>query len=194
MKNYNSKKRFFLVGLIVVMALTRGPWINDLFNLPNATLAIFFIAGIYFRGALTPNLLLLSAGFIDFFAVKSGVSSWCMTPAYGFLVPTYLCLWFAGAQLANPEIRTFREGAQISFLLLMSSTMAFIISTGSYHLFSGRFVDVPVIEQAINSMKYYPGYIGTAFLYVGIFLMGIKIKALFDNISSRDLASRANHA
>ena len=180
------------MGLIVAMVLTRGPWINDWINLPNATLAIFFISGVYFRGIFIPSLLLISAGLIDFLAVKSGVSSWCITPAYSFLIPTYLCLWFAGNQLNDLQIRTFREVSHLSLLLLLSSTAAFIISTGSFHLLSGRYEGVPIMEQAINSIKYYPGYIGGAFLYVGIFIMGIKIKALYKTYSIHQLLSRPN--
>ena len=174
------------------MVLTRGPWINDWINLPNATLSLFFIAGIYFRGFLIPSILLISAGLINFLAVKSGVSSWCISPAYGFLVPTYLCLWFAGSQFDNLQMSTFRECSRLSLFLLLSSTAAFILSTGSFHLLSGRYVGVPVMEQVANSINYYPGYIGGAFLYVGIFLMGIKIKGLFKAYSNHPFLSKAN--
>ena len=79
-------------------------------------------------------------------------------------------------------------------LLLLSSTAAFIISTGSYHLLSGRYDEIPILEQAVNSMKYYPRYIGGAFFYTGIFIISVKLKTLFEVFSSRQLSSKTNQA
>ncbi len=69
---------------------------------------------------------------------------------------------------------------------------AFIISTGSYHLLSGRYDEIPILDQVVNSMKYYPRYIGGAFFYIGIFGVSVKVKSLIEVFVNRQFYSRAN--
>ena len=191
MKSDQIFKGKLILGLVLLMVLTRYSAFHT-WGLPSATLAVFFIAGIYLRQFIFPVLLLATAGLTDYFSIQAGTNDWCITPAYMFLIPTYLCLWFAGRQFDNLKICTVREGGHLTLLLLLSSTLAFIISTGSYHLLSGRFDEVPILEQAVNSMKYYPRYIGGAFFYTGIFIVSVKVKSLLATISNRHLPSRPN--
>ena len=191
MKSNQFFKGKLLLGLVLLMVLTRYSAFHT-WGLPSATLAVFFIAGIYLRQFIFPALLLATAGLTDYFSIQAGTSDWCITPAYMFLVPTYLCLWFAGRQFDDLQIRTLREGSYLMLLLLLSSTAAFIISTGSYHILSGRYDEIPILEQAVNSMKYYPRYIGGAFFYMGIFIVSVKVKSLLANISNRHIPSRPN--
>jgi len=190
MKSNQFFKGKLLLGLVLLMVLTRYSAFHT-WGLPSATLAVFFIAGIYLRQFIFPALLLATAGLTDYFSIQAGTSDWCITPAYMFLVPTYLCLWFAGRQFDDLQIRTLRGGSYLILLLLLSSTAAFIISTGSYHLLSGRYDEVPIMEQAVNSMKYFPRYIGGAFFYTGIFIASVKVKSFLTNISNRLMPNKA---
>lgn len=191
MKSDQFFKIKLLLGLVLLMVLTRYSAFHT-WGLPSATLAIFFVAGIYLRQFIYPALLLTTAGLTDYFSIQAGTSDWCITPAYMFLVPTYLCLWFAGRQFENLHVRALKEFSHVVFFLLVSSTAAFIISTGSYHLLSGRYDDVPILEQAVGSMKYYPRYIGGAFFYMGIFIASVKVKSYLVDISNRHISSRPN--
>lgn len=174
METEHSKKYFLLAGFMVAIVLTRGPWIDSWVHLRDATLAVFFIAGWFFRGHLVPSLLVLTAGLVDYGAVQSGVSAWCFSPAYPFLIPTYLCLWVAGTLAPSPNISTLKEGIDVSLRLLAATLAAFILSTGSFHWLSGRYEGVAVMEQIAISLQYLPGYVGGTFFYVGIFMMGMK--------------------
>lgn len=180
-----------LLGLVLLIVLTRYSAFHT-WGLPSATLAVFFVAGIYLRQLIFPALLLATAGLTDYFSIQAGTSDWCITPAYMFLIPTYLCLWFAGRQFDNLKILSPRGLGHLVFFLLLSSTSAFIISTGSYHLLSGRYDEVPIMEQVVGSIKYYPRYIGGAFFYVGIFLVGVKVKTSIEVFTSRQFSSRIN--
>jgi hypothetical protein len=180
-----------LLGLVLLIVLTRYSAFHT-WGLPSATLAVFFVAGIYLRKFIFPALLLATAGLTDYFSIQAGTSDWCITPAYMFLIPTYLCLWFAGRQFDNLQILSPRGLGHLAFFLLLSSTAAFIISTGSYHLLSGRYDEVPIMEQVVGSIKYYPRYIGGAFFYVGIFLVGVKVKTSIEVFTSRQFSSRIN--
>ncbi len=185
-------KAKLLLGLVLLMVLTRYSAFHT-WGFPSATLAVFFVAGIYLRQFIFPALLLVTAGLTDYFSIQAGASDWCITPAYMFLIPTYLCLWFAGRQFDGLQIRTVWEVGTLSLFLLLSSTAAFIISTGSYHLLSGRYDEVPMMELALNSMKYYPRYIGGAFFYTGIFVVGVKVKTWVEGFSNDNMPSRGNH-
>ena len=97
-----TKQLGIFAGLVLLMAVTRGSHFGSSFALPDATLAIFLVAGFMLpRFTLTALatfiFLLLEAGGIDYYAIAyQGVSDYCVSPAYWFLIPTYASMWFAG--------------------------------------------------------------------------------------------------
>jgi hypothetical protein len=97
----NSRREVFVVAaLAAAMWLTRSHQIDDHFgsfiDLPDASWAVFFIAGVVGLRWWAPAALMLNAGVIDYLALLAGVSDYCVTPAYPFLIPTYLTLWASG--------------------------------------------------------------------------------------------------
>src|SRR3970040_1549850 len=96
-----------LLGL--VMAATRFHHFGSAISLPDASLAIFFLAGFYLRSPLVFAGFLAEAALIDYVAIThGGVSDWCVSPAYVFLAPTYASLWFAGRWVAARQQQTWR--------------------------------------------------------------------------------------
>src|SRR5512137_506705 len=89
------KAEYLPLSLIALMVLTRFHHFGDVLHLPDASLAVFFFAGFYRKKAFFGFLLALAA-LIDYLAIENGTSSWCVTPAYVFLIPTYAVMWFAG--------------------------------------------------------------------------------------------------
>jgi hypothetical protein len=49
-----------------------------------------------------------------------------------------------------------------------STSAAFLISNGSFYLFSGRYADVSVAEYVARVAKYYPPYLGYSLMYLAI--------------------------
>ena len=148
-------------GLALLMASTR----LHHFLLPDASLAVFFLVGYLLpRGALLFAFLLLAA-LIDWVAVGFlGVSDWCITPAYPFLIPTYGSVWWAG--------RSARRWSplQVPFwgIALLSATVAFLISNLSFYAFSGYFEQMALADYFRRTARYFPPYAFSMLLYLAM--------------------------
>jgi len=156
-----------LIGFIlaVLMLATRFHHFGSALSLPDASLAIFFIAGVFLRPSLVFGLFVAEAGIIDYVATANGADGWCMSPAYVFLIPTYACLWLAGRWYARTHSNAWRTLAPLAAALLLSTGMAFLISNASFYLLSGRFPDMSWTEYASRVTQYFPPYLLSACIY-----------------------------
>lgn len=155
------------IPLIALMTLTRFHHFGDALHLPDASLAVFFFAGLY-RNNLLLAFLLGLAGLIDYLAIANGTSAWCLSPAYVFLIPTYVVMWWAGrhclklssqSQTATPFL--------VSALgwLILATSAAFAISNGSFYSLSGRYSDLSILEYSTRVMNYYLPYLSSTLVY-----------------------------
>lgn len=162
-----QQHRFLPIFLVALMVLTRFHHFGDTMHLPDASLAVFFFAGCYRRISLFGFLLLLAA-LIDYLAISNGTSAFCVSPAYVFLIPTYGVMWIAGrysAQLSSSD----RTRLLLSFaVLILAVTLAFIISNGSFYLFSDRYQAVHWVSYVRNTSGYFIPYAGAAIGYVAV--------------------------
>jgi hypothetical protein len=164
-------KRTFAITLMlaVLMLATRFHHLGSALHLPDASLAVFFLAGFYLRPAWTFPFYLLEAGLIDHFAITiGGVSDWCVTPAYMFLIPTYGSLWLGGRWYAAQHSMAWRCLIPLCGALFITTSLAFVISNGSFYTLSGRFPEMSWPEYAGRVAKYYPPYVTSAFVYVAL--------------------------
>jgi hypothetical protein len=77
------------IPLVALMALTRVHHFGDAFSLPDASLAVFFLAGMSVSSFSFLGFLLLEAGVIDYVAITQfNVNDFCVSAAYVFLIPT----------------------------------------------------------------------------------------------------------
>ena len=168
------KQLGIFAGLVLLMAVTRGSHFGSSFALPDATLAIFLVAGFmlprYTLTALATFIfLLLEAGGIDYYAITyNGVSDYCVSPAYWFLIPTYAGMWFAGHWFASRQQNSWNALALFAGVSWLATTVAFLISNGSFYLFSGHFTEMNVAEYAARVAKYYPSYVSGALMYLAL--------------------------
>jgi hypothetical protein len=162
------------IPLIALMALTRFHHFGDVLHLPDASLAVFFFAGFYRKKALFGFLLALAA-LIDFVAIENGTSSWCISPAYVFLIPTYAVMWFAGRYCSAFKAMKITELTTQLCLLILATTIAFVISNGSFYLFSGRYDDLGWGQYSVWLARYYPPYVAYTLCYTVAGLSIIKI-------------------
>lgn len=164
-------KHYLAIGaaLAALMATTRFHHFGSAAYLPDASLAVFFLAGFYIRSVWFLPLLLAEAAVIDYLAVSvGGVSDWCITPAYAFLLPTYASLWLGGlwyARLYRPAWHTLLA---LGGVLLLATSAAFLISNGGFYFFSGRFEEMDWLEYGTHIARYLPLYLGGAFAYVAL--------------------------
>ncbi|MCX7097838.1 MAG: hypothetical protein NTV43_08045 [Methylococcales bacterium] len=158
------RAEYFPVLLIGLMIATRYHHFGDFLHLPDASLAVFFFAGFYRKKALLGFLMVLAA-LIDYLAIANGTSAYCISPAYVFLIPTYAVMWFAGRNFARLQVMTWIQLAQSSAYLLIATSLAFLISNGSFYLLSDKIGDLTWLEYTARTAKYYPMYLGATLVY-----------------------------
>ncbi len=161
-------------SLVLLMALTRTSHFGSSIHLPDATLAIFLIAGFmlprFTVTALTAFIvLLLAAGGIDYYAINiAGVSDYCVTPAYWFLIPTYASMWLGGRWFAAHQQNNLRGLVLFGGVSWLATTIAFLISNASFYVLSAHFTDMSIMEYATRVAQYYPSYLGSSLMYLAL--------------------------
>lgn len=169
-----TKQLGMFAALVLLMAATRGSHFGSSFSLPDATLAVFLLAGFFMpRFSLTALLafvfLLLEAGGVDYYAINAaGVSDWCVTPAYWFLIPTYASMWLGGCWFATREQYTLSSLALFGGVSWLATTAAFLISNGSFFLLSGRYSEMSVAEYSGRVAQYYTTYLAGSLIYLAL--------------------------
>ena len=177
-------KHTLIIGaaLAALMAATRFHHFGSAAYLPDASLAVFFLAGFYIRSAWLLPLLLVEAAVIDYLAITmGGVSDWCITPAYAFLLPTYAGMWLGGhwyARLYRPVWHTL---VALGGVLFLATSAAFLISNWGFYFFSGHFGELGWTEYNDQIVRYFPFYLGGAFMYVAL---SAGVNALFITLGS----------
>lgn len=151
--------------LALLLVATRGSHVGSAAMLPDATLAVMLLGGMMLRSGAWFATLMACAAVVDAFAVGVvGVSSYCLSPAYWALLPTYGVMWLAGAWLS----RRGNAFAALPYVLasFVATSIAFAISTHSFYLFSGRFPQASVWEVLQHGWEYYPAYVGYTLMYL----------------------------
>jgi|APCry1669189204_1035204.scaffolds.fasta_scaffold01624_8 hypothetical protein len=166
MNNIRFQKIAVFVALVALMASTRTHHFDSMTHLPDASLAVFLLAGFLLPTAAFP-LLLLVAGGTDYFAVNyAGVSDWCISPAYGFLIPTYAALWVAGRHYATRHQDSLQSLALFSGIAFGAVSIAFIISNYSFYLFSGYYADMGFAHYSVSIVQDFVPYLTSALVYL----------------------------
>jgi hypothetical protein len=156
------------VAIAFLMLLTRGSHVLTHVSLPDASLALLLIGGLYLRKAAWFILFVVLATAIDFGAAAiDSIQAFCLTAGYWGMLPTYAVMWLAGVWLSKQE----NPLAIFKYALsgILATFLAFVISTQSYYLFSGRFPANGVIESLQHGWEYLPGYMGFVALYLVAF-------------------------
>lgn len=153
--------------LALLMAATRFHHFGSVTHLADASLAVFFLGGFYLRRPILFGCYLAQAALIDYLAIAlGGVSDWCVTPAYAFLIPTYASLWFGGVWYASRHRMEWRTLGPFFGAVLLGVSAAFLISNASFYLLSEYFPNMTWIEYASRVAKYYPPYASAAVAYL----------------------------
>lgn len=167
MQNRSQWAIFFAMAF--VMVATRYHHFGTALHMPDASLAIFFLAGFYLRPLIFFVLLFALGGGIDYYAItKGGVSDFCVTPAYAFLLPTYAVMWYAGRYYAGRHKMALSSLPLFAVSAVLSSLLAFLISNGGFYWFSGRFPDMSLAEYSARVAKYLWPYVSASIFYIGL--------------------------
>jgi len=171
--------------LALLMVATRFHHFGSATDLPDASLAVFFLGGFYLRRPALFGCYLAEAALIDYLAIAlGGVSDWCVTPAYAFLIPTYASLWFGGVWYASRHRMEWRTLGPFFGAVLLGVSAAFLISNASFYLLSGYFPAMSWTEYAARVAKYFPPYASAAVAYI-VFAAALHVIATYAGARSQ---------
>ncbi|WP_199098866.1 hypothetical protein [Dyella sp. ASV21] len=166
------------LGLVAVMVATRFKHFGDVLHLPDASMAVFFLGGMYLRRHAMFVLLVLLAVALDWVSIRyAGVSDFCVTAAYAFLPLAYAALWYAGRWYA-PRLRG-RVGSLVGAFAVawMAACVSFAISNGSFYWLGGRYAHPHVGEYLARLWQWGPLFVRTTLSYVAVALVSHAICA-----------------
>jgi len=174
---FNKNNLFLISFLVFLMFLTRGSHFLTEFSIPDSSLIIFLCLGL-----LTPSIFLFCIFFILATAIDFGYGFFnnslvfYLTDGYWGLIPAYYVMFISGQLI---ESKNLLSKINLYLIILFgSTTLAFIISTNTYYMFSGRFGNPSLLESILQGWNYYPGYLIPNIIYglifYGIYKLNIK--------------------
>jgi hypothetical protein len=174
-----TKQLFIAAGIAFAMLLTRGSHVLTQVSLPDASLVLFLLGGLYLSANFKASIawfaaFFVLATFIDFGAAAiDPVQGFCLTNGYWGLIPSYAVLWFGGVWLSK-QTNAFSP-LRFAAVSLGATFVAFVVSTQTYYLFSGRFPANGVIESMQHGWNYLPDWMTVNAAYFGLVLMVVAL-------------------
>jgi len=155
--------------LTLLMLATRTHHFATFNSLPSASIAIFFLAGMYLRNMKAFWFFYVLSVTIDLASsYYRGQFGDCITTSYPALVLSYGVMFAAGFY-AKPN---WQKSAwqltliKVALTLFVASSIAFFISNGSYYTLSGNFPELSWAEYTTRVDKYFFKSISNPTFYV----------------------------
>ena len=162
------------LGLAFFMLLTRGSHALTAVAFPDASLAVFLLGGLFLKRTWWFAAFFILAAVIDFGAAAlDPMQGFCLTDGYWGLIAAYGAMWLGGrwlAKLADPF-------AAMPYALISTVTTmtAFVISTQTYYLFSGRFPNNGLHETIQHGWDFLPTYLGYSLMYFALIWVAVQV-------------------
>ncbi|MGO1071174.1 hypothetical protein [Lysobacter sp. CA199] len=165
------KISMFAVALTLMIA-TRFHHFGSALHLPDASMAVFFLGGLYLRRHAVFAGLLVIAVAIDYIAITGrGLSffqHYCVTPSYAFLLVAYAVLWYAGRMYAPRMAARGRAVAAGLGVALVAASVSFLVSNGAFYWFGGRYADPNWAEYVSRVWQWGPLFVRTTIAYIAV--------------------------
>jgi len=174
-----SKTLVIAATLAFFMLLTRGSHVLTQFSLPDASLALFLLGGMLLGNSFKSRMAWFAgffalATFIDFGAAAlEPAQGFCLTDGYWGLIPSYAAMWLGGVWLGK-QSNPFKA-LPYALVSLGTTLVAFVISTQTYYLFSGRFPANGLIESMQHGWEYLPSWTGYSMMYFAVIWLGVML-------------------
>jgi hypothetical protein len=182
MQNFLSKKHLLIaVAIAFFMLLTRGSHTLTPFSLPDASVVLFLLGGMYLGSDVKSRAGWFAAFFalatiIDFGAAAlDPTQGFCLTKGYWGLIPSYAAMWLGGLYLSKQDAFSAKNIAVFSLVSLFTTFVAFVISTQTYYLFSGRFPAQGLLESMQHGWEYLPSWMGFSAMYFAIVWLSVAL-------------------
>ena len=164
-----TKQALIAVSIAFFMLLTRGSHVLTHVSLPDASLVLFLLGGLLLKRSIWFVAFFGLATLIDFGAAAlDPAQGFCLTNGYWGLIPAYGAMWLGGLWLSQQKVVFASNIKAISAYVLVSlgtTLIAFVISTQTYYLFSGRFPAKGLVESMQHGWEYLPNWIGFSAMY-----------------------------
>ncbi|NOQ35240.1 MAG: hypothetical protein GQ569_05015 [Methylococcaceae bacterium] len=176
------------IALAGLMLATRFHHFGSAISLPDASLISFFFAGLLLKKLRFFVVLFIEAVLIDYIAITQfSVSDFCISNAYVALIPTYAAMWYAGYYCQRFKTLKMSELSLRFGLLFAATSMAFLVSNGSFYLFSGRYPESSWAQYIERVGMYYPPYLTSTLIY------GIVVFAVIQIIKTLKAQADSQH-
>lgn len=170
-QSFNFKTLLIAMAFAFFMLLTRGSHVLTHVSLPDASIVLFLLGGLFLKRTGWFIAFFILATVIDFGAAAfDPAQGFCLTNGYWGLIPAYGVMWLGGLWLSK-QTKAFNT-LPYALVGLSTSFLAFVISTQTYYLFSGRFPAQGVIESMKHGWTYLASWIGyAAFYFTSVWLI-----------------------
>ncbi|MFY2764078.1 hypothetical protein [Arenimonas sp. MALMAid1274] len=158
--------------LALVMAATR---FNHFGSVPDASWAVFFIAGYQLRGSVRwafPALMAIAVA-VDYLVISAtGQNFWthyCVSPGYWFLLPAHFSLWAGGSLLRRYAPEPTANALALLVLAVVASVAAcHLFAQGGFYWLSNSVADPTLAGWAKNYADWFLPYLRTTGMYVAL--------------------------
>jgi hypothetical protein len=146
------------------MAATRIEHFNQI--VPDASTAIFFLAGLLVGNPLWLAAFLAEALALDITAIQVvGVDPACITFGYAMMIPAYAALWLAPRFLRENFKPDFPHFAKLALSCVAGLSVFFVFSNIGYYFGGGYSVSLGFAEYASRVATYFPHYLASTLIY-----------------------------
>jgi hypothetical protein len=175
-----KSERIAALLLAVLMAATRVHHFGVGMIAPDASTAVFFLAGLFLTSPWWFVAFSLGAILLDAVALGAvGVADACMTLGYWLLFAGYLALWYAGARARGVEKLNLFQSGRILGLALVGVVAFFILSNVGYY-YGGGFDDSMGAGEYISRVsRYFSFYLATTLSYIAAGILLFVVVARF---------------
>jgi hypothetical protein len=177
----SRKERIAVILLTVFMAATRIEHFNQI--VPDASTAIFFLAGLLIGNPLWLVAFLAEALALDITAIQVvGVDPACITFGYAMMIPAYAALWLAPRFLREnfkPDLLNFTK---LTLSCVAGLAVFFVFSNVGYYFGGGYSTSMGFAEYANRVAQYFPHYLTSTLIYSAA---GVAIVAAASFVASR---------
>ncbi len=159
-------ERLAILSLTVLMAVTRIEHFGVNQVAPDASTAVFFLAGLLIGNPLWLIAFLVEALALDSTAIKLvGVDPVCVTFGYCMMIPAYVSLWFAPRFLRQKFKLDILSFGMLAFSCLIGIAGFFLFSNVGYYIGGDFDSSMGLAEYARRVVRYFPHYLTITLFY-----------------------------
>jgi len=167
-------ERIAALLLAVVMAATRIHHFGVGAIAPDASTAVFFLAGLMLASPLWFLAFSLLAVALDAVAIGIvGVADACMSVGYWLLFAGYLALWYAGRLGRQIDKIDLRGAGKLAALAVAGTAVFFVLSNLGYFFGGGFDESMGAAEYVRRVSRYFPAYLISTLVYVAAGIVAV---------------------